>query len=232
MKEINELILKHFKDGSKGIKCGFCNGEGSFPETPIDEVPLHEPCPVCNGKGINKYFEEPNELIICGLCKGEGKDWDEGYFVGNTCKVCGGKGVLKFEDKKENTTDFWTLLHPRIVKVAKSRFQSEHYADSVEAAFKEINKIGKDILRKKTKKEKDGVNVFETLLPLSNPIIKLGDLKTESGRNIQQGYLQMFCGSIKGIRNPKTHANISIDKNNAIHLLFLASLLMDKLKNP
>ena len=231
MNEINELILKHFKDGSRGIKCGFCNGEGSFPETVYSEGPSHEPCPVCNGKGINKYVEEPSELILCGLCKGDGKDSDEGYFFGDTCKACDGKGVLKFEDRNENKTDFWTLLHPRIVDVAKSRFQAKHYADSVEAAFKEINKVGKDILRKKTSQEKDGVNIFETLFSLSSPIIKLGNLKTESGRNIQQGYLQIFCGSIKGIRNPKAHANISIEKNNAIHLLFLASLLMGKLKS-
>ncbi|MBI5642543.1 MAG: hypothetical protein HY954_03600 [Deltaproteobacteria bacterium] len=32
-----------------------------------------------------------------------------------------------------------------------------------------------------------------------------------------------------GIRNPKAHNNIDIDENRAVHFIFLASLLMDKL---
>lgn len=170
-KSITKIIKKHFRDGSKGIKCGFCDGEGSFPATLTDDIPPNAPCPVCNGKGINRYYEAIDELVICGLCKGEGKDWGEGYFLGDTCKICKGTGILKLRLNTENNINsLWSLLHPRIVKVSKSRFQSEHYADSVEAAFKEINKVGKDILKKKTKQEKDGVNVFETLFSMNNPI--------------------------------------------------------------
>src|SRR5206468_1502539 len=35
----------------------------------------------------------------------------------------------------------WDFIHPTINKVSRSRFESAHYADSVEAAFKEINSI-------------------------------------------------------------------------------------------
>jgi len=41
--------------------------------------------------------------------------------------------------------------------------------------------------------------------------------------------MQIFAGAMTGIRNPKAHANIVIDRNRAIHLLFLASLLFFKL---
>lgn len=40
--------------------------------------------------------------------------------------------------------------------------------------------------------------------------------------------MQIFSGAMTGIRNPKTHKNIKIDKKRAIHFLFLASLLMYK----
>jgi hypothetical protein len=52
---------------------------------------------------------------------------------------------------------------------------------------------------------------------------------SESGRNIQQGYMDIFAGAMTGIRNPKAHGNIQIDSKQAIHLLFLASLLLHKL---
>ncbi len=41
--------------------------------------------------------------------------------------------------------------------------------------------------------------------------------------------MELFSGSMIGIRNPKAHANISITKERAIHFIFLASLLMYKL---
>ncbi len=64
---------------------------------------------------------------------------------------------------------------------------------------------------------------------LDNPIIKLTPLSSETDKNIQKGYLQIFSGAIIGIRNPKAHENLSIDENRAIHLIFLASLLMSKI---
>jgi hypothetical protein len=41
--------------------------------------------------------------------------------------------------------------------------------------------------------------------------------------------MQLFAGSMIGIRNPKAHENVVIDKNRAIHFLFLSSLLMYKI---
>ena len=37
------------------------------------------------------------------------------------------------------TSSIWDNIHPQIISVAKSRFNDGHYADAVEAAFKEIN---------------------------------------------------------------------------------------------
>jgi uncharacterized protein (TIGR02391 family) len=68
-----------------------------------------------------------------------------------------------------------------------------------------------------------------TAFSVQNPIIELDDLATVSGKDIQQGYMQIFAGAMTGIRNPKAHGNLDIDETRAIHLLFLASLLMYKL---
>jgi len=141
-----------------------------------------------------------------------------------------------FSEKSKNQFDilvemniFWDLLHPKIVEVSKNRFETKHFADSVEAAFKEINNTVKLIVKQKTGKEYDGADLMNRAFSEQNPIIVLDDLSTETGKNIQKGYMQIFSGSMTGIRNPKAHDNITIDSQRAIHFLFLASLLMFKI---
>jgi uncharacterized protein (TIGR02391 family) len=123
----------------------------------------------------------------------------------------------------------WALMHPTVVKIARTRFDSGHFADAVEAALKEVNDIVRQIVLTKTGQELDGADLMNKAFSLKNPIIVLDDLGTLTGRNIQQGYMQIFAGAMIGIRNPKAHANIAIDANRALHFLFLASLLLFKL---
>lgn len=80
-------------------------------------------------------------------------------------------------------------LHPRIVKVCKDRFDSGHYADAVEAAFKEINSIVKELVKRRTGQEFDGADLMNRAFSPSSPIITLADLSTESGRDMQKGYI-------------------------------------------
>ena len=125
--------------------------------------------------------------------------------------------------------DLWVLLHPSVVAVAKSRFETGHFADAVEAALKEVNSRVKAVVRAKTGREFDGSELMQRAFSLRDPIIQLGDLSTETGRSMQKGYLELFSGSMTGVRNPKAHANVTISKGRCIEFLFLASLLMGKL---
>jgi len=127
-------------------------------------------------------------------------------------------------------SDFWNDIHPKITSIAKSRFESIHYADAVESAFKEINSCIKDIVKRKTGNELDGAPLMYEAFSPKNPIIVLDDLSTESGRNVQQGYMEIFAGAMIGIRNPKAHDNIHITENRARHFIYLASLLMHKIE--
>lgn len=123
---------------------------------------------------------------------------------------------------------FWDLLHPRIAQLARPRFESGHPADAVEASLKEINTVTKDLVKRKTGQEFDGSDLMNRAFSPTGPIISLDDLSTESGRNIQKGFMQIYAGAMTGIRNPKTHENVTITEQRAIHFLFLASLLMFK----
>jgi len=148
----------------------------------------------------------------------------------NKMKVKYNKRTAKENKHKPDTLNtFWDLLHPKIIEVSKSRFETGHLADSVEAVFKEINNIIKVIVKEKSGREYDGADLMNRAFSLQNPIIVLDDLSTETGKDIQKGYIQIFSGAMTGIRNPKAHANIIISKERAIHFLFLASLLMFKI---
>jgi uncharacterized protein (TIGR02391 family) len=126
--------------------------------------------------------------------------------------------------------DFWSLLHTDVVQLSKTRFDSGHFADSVEAAFKHINTKVKESVFRKANKELDGASLMTTAFSANSPIITLDNLSTESGRNVQLGYMQIFAGCMTGIRNPNAHGNTSIQPKEAMHLLFLASHLLFKLE--
>ncbi len=125
--------------------------------------------------------------------------------------------------------DFWSIIHNNIASVAKKRFEDGHYADAAESAFKEINKRVKEIVKTKAGEELDGVSLMFRAFPSKNPVILLDELSSETGRNIQDGYMHIFAGAMMGIRNPKAHENVNISKERAIHFIVLASLLMHKL---
>jgi len=123
----------------------------------------------------------------------------------------------------------WALLHPIIREAAESRFRSGHFADSVEAALKSVNERVRDVVKGALGIEMDGSDLMQRAFSKNSPVLKLGDLGSTTGRNMQVGYLQIFAGAMTGIRNPKAHGNIVIDAVRATHFLFLASLLMFKI---
>lgn len=138
------------------------------------------------------------------------------------------KDVSNARAKSEDDL-FWSMLHPDISAMSRSRYESGHRADAVEAAFKEINSRVKAFVKQKTGKELDGADLMNHAMSPKSPVIIFDDLETEDGRNIQQGYMQLFAGSMIGIRNPHAHSNNDISPNEAKHALALASMLMNKL---
>jgi uncharacterized protein (TIGR02391 family) len=129
----------------------------------------------------------------------------------------------------KSQANFWDILHPKVVELAIPRFMAGHFSDAVEACLKEINAMVKARAKERTGKEFDGADLMRNTFSPKNPIITLADLSTESGKNEQQGYMEIFAGTMTGIRNPKAHDNVVIDEKRTIHLLHLASLLMYKL---
>jgi uncharacterized protein (TIGR02391 family) len=223
-----------YEDGASGYECGFCGGSGVWPETAYDDDAPGEPCPVCGGVGFNVFSSASEGVVPCRCCGGDGKRADDGYFMGGTCPVCQGRGVVdlvvvKREQLANNPEALWVHLHPAVVEVARARFNDGHYADSVEAAFKAFNSAVKQRVRGRVADSCDGAPLMQKAFSAQDPLLILEDMTTQSGRNVQLGYMQMFSGAMTGIRNPKAHDNVTIDASRAIHLLFVASLFFYRL---
>ena len=142
-------------------------------------------------------------------------------------------GVIPEQEQKISDSDlrksFWANIHSDIKEVSKALFNDGHHAEAVLSAFKEVNFRIKNMVQNKIGEELDGKRLMFSAFNLNDPIIKLSDCLTETDKNIQEGYMHIFAGSIQGIRNPKAHENIKIDEKRAVQFLYLASLLMYKI---
>lgn len=130
---------------------------------------------------------------------------------------------------KMETNDFLSIMHPRVVELVKDRFISGHYSDALITTLKEINVLVKERVRVATRKEQDGSSLMRTAFKPDNPVIKLNSLATQSEKDEQQGYCDLFAGAMEALRNPMSHSNIEITKEDAIHKLFFVSMLMYKI---
>jgi len=146
------------------------------------------------------------------------------------CVSCGqAYPWASLEELHNDRKDFWDIIHPSVEKAARKRLENGHYSDAVEAAMKALIVTVKTIYREKANEELDGVALMRKAFSPQRPTIILENQDSQIGRDIQQGYMDLFAGAIAGIRNPKAHDVIEIDEKRAIHHLFLASLLFYKL---
>ena len=135
------------------------------------------------------------------------------------------------EANKNDLNDIWQIMHPEIIRISKSRFESGFYADAVVSAFKEINVKVRELYKQKTGDDRDGANLMLTAFSVKNPVLKFKSSSSYSDNDVQEGYMHMFAGAMKGIRNPKSHENETITKEDALRKLAFASMLMYKLDN-
>lgn len=138
---------------------------------------------------------------------------------------------LKTTDNPLEKEYNWNQIHPAIQKQAQSRFENAYYTDAVEASMKEINHIIKQKYKAVKGVELDGQELMRKAFTSSEknnykPVFKLADNSTKSGKNIQQGYMDIFAGAWMGIRSPKTHGNLDSDPDEAWEMIVLASHLM------
>jgi len=121
---------------------------------------------------------------------------------------------------------FEQLLHPAIEKSSYKQYCNGHFRDavlnSVVAVF--------DHIRNLTGIDADGEALVNKAFSLDDPFIVLSELDSESGKNDQKGFMQIFRGTFQGIRNPAAHSlNHDLTAEAAAQYLIFASLLARRL---
>jgi len=118
-------------------------------------------------------------------------------------------------------------LHPKVVEVSKSLFETGHYTQAIFEAFKAVN----NSVKKKAGLSLDGKTLMSKAFKEDAPVIKLNELLTQSDKDEQEGFKFLFMGAMVGIRNPKAHDNvIQTDPFRTLEYLGFASLLMKRIE--
>lgn len=114
------------------------------------------------------------------------------------------------------------FLHPLIHETSYHFFLNGHYREAVLNSFVAIF----DLVRERTGLDLDGARLAQKAFSADNPLLMLSDTSTDSGRNEQTGFMNIFCGAYQGIRNPNAHTlEHDLNQNKAAQYLIFASLL-------
>ena len=110
---------------------------------------------------------------------------------------------------------------------SRKLFADGHFARAVEEAFKCLNNAVKD---KSGITDRDGADLMRRAFSSNFPVLTLNAFQSRSEKDEQQGYMDIFAGSMTGIRNPRAHENDLVDEPEvALELLAIANHLMRRL---
>ena len=141
--------------------------------------------------------------------------------------------IIKHLHNEPQDTFVWTMLHPRIVGIAKEEYLDGHYASAANRSFVEVETR----LRELFKELKPGVTVPGKVgdiigaLLTENGAYHFCDTSTQSGKDYRRGIQSLFEGSMAAYRNPSSHENLTLSKEAALEQIVLASQLMKVLDN-
>ena len=91
-------------------------------------------------------------------------------------------------------------LHREIKRVSARLFYNAHYAESIEQAFKALDKY---VQRKSGREDLYGKDLMAQVFTPKKPVLALNALENQSEIDEQEGFMLIFMGSMVGIRNTK-----------------------------
>jgi uncharacterized protein (TIGR02391 family) len=113
-------------------------------------------------------------------------------------------------------------LHPDIERAVGRLFRDGHYANAIQDAVKALNQL---VRLKSGIDDKDGDPLMKHVFSPNNPILRFNDLLDESDRNEQKGFMDLFSGTVSGLRNPRAHKIIRDEPERALEFIAFISLL-------
>ena len=132
--------------------------------------------------------------------------------------------------------DLWEAMHDMIQEVSQKEFVDGHYVAASRSAFLKVNTRVKSLREQIDGCMKDGVTLMQNTFAYNDnrneailPVVSSEGITPKEFISRQNGFRDLFSGSISAIRNPICHDDVAIGKHEAIRNLMLASLLMYKI---
>lgn len=141
-------------------------------------------------------------------------------------------GLIKLDkdEIKHTSSDIYNqvVTDELLRDTTQKLFHEGHYALAVEEAFKCLN----NFVKSKAGTGADGADLMRNTFTPKNPTLALNSLKTDSQHDQQLGYMDIFAGSMTGIRNPRAHEHQYLDEPQvALEMLALANHLLRMTRN-
>ena len=141
-------------------------------------------------------------------------------------------GLVKIDNGvvKQVVSDIYgqVVTDELLIDTTQKLFYDSHYALAVEEAFKCLN----NFIKSKSGLGADGADLMRSAFTPKNPALSLNELMTDSQRDQQLGYMDIFAGSMTGIRNPRAHEHQYLDEPEvALEMLAMANHLMRMARN-
>lgn len=113
-------------------------------------------------------------------------------------------------------------IHPDIVRATEKLFRDGHYANAIEDACKVLDGLVK---ARSGRADLSGTDLMQTVFSPKAPILRFNPLQTETDKSEQQGMMYLYAGAMLALRNPRAHALIKDDPEQALEYLGFLSLL-------
>jgi uncharacterized protein (TIGR02391 family) len=119
------------------------------------------------------------------------------------------------------------VTDPGLIRAARKLYRDEHYARAVHAAYQAVNNLVKKRVKGRVPAKDDGTTMMRTAFSANGPVLALNAWRTQSERDEQQGYMDIFAGCMMGIRNPRAHEQDWTDEPiRALEMLIWANHLV------
>jgi uncharacterized protein (TIGR02391 family) len=107
------------------------------------------------------------------------------------------------------------IRNPELRAATRSRFQSRHYADAVEAGVKALC----ERIRIRSGRTEDGDGLMTLVFSPSKPLLRINQGKSKADESAQRGHMLLCQGVVAAWRNPRAHALTNDDPARCLMML-------------
>jgi uncharacterized protein (TIGR02391 family) len=115
------------------------------------------------------------------------------------------------------------IRNPQLCAATRSRFQSRHYADAVEAGVKALC----ERIRARTGRTEDGDALMTIVFSPSKPLLRINQGRSKADESAQRGHMLLCQGVVAAWRNPRAHALTDDDPARCLMMLETIADLID-----